>query len=198
MNAQILNIENLARESFIGRTTIDKYFQVLEDTLIGSRLPALREGAKTKEISHPKFFFFDSGVSRACAGALNDPIDSVARGFAFETLLFSELRAYNHYAGKNRDLFFYQIGGSYDIDFVIETRKKTMSTPRELLLVSVKSAKQWDRKWNTPLLDFKKSATSTVGKMIGIYRGDRMLTHGPVQIFPVESFLDALYAGKIF
>jgi predicted AAA+ superfamily ATPase len=75
-SGQILNIENVARESHIGRTTIDKYFEILEDTLIGFRLPAFQEKAKTKEVQQPKFFFFDSGVSRACAGLLDDPTDS--------------------------------------------------------------------------------------------------------------------------
>jgi hypothetical protein len=46
----------------------------------------------------PKFYFFDPGVARAAAGLHHEAMDSFWRGFAFETLLIGELRAYNHYA----------------------------------------------------------------------------------------------------
>lgn len=61
-----------AREAGVSRTMVDKYFQIIEETLIGFRLPALSEGIKTKEVQHPKFYLFDSGVARACAGQLGD------------------------------------------------------------------------------------------------------------------------------
>lgn len=197
-NAQILNIENVAREAGVGRTTVDKYFQILEDTLIGFRLPAFAEGIKSKEVQHPKFFLFDTGVARACAGLLNDPVDSIWKGFALETLILNELRAYNHYSDKNRNLFYYQVSGGYDVDFIVETRKKTLSSPRQALLISAKYAKKWDSRWNDPLLDFKTHAKTKVTRLFGVYRGERILTQGEVTILPLEVFLKNLFEGDIF
>lgn len=197
-HAQILNIENIAREARVGRTTVDKYFQVLEDTLIGYRLPAFVEGSKAKEVSHPKFYLFDSGVSRACAGLLDDPVDSVWRGFSFESFILNELRAYNHYAHRNRELYHHAITGSYDIDFVVETRKKTHSVRRETIAISVKNTKKWDARSNKPLVEFRSSSKTQVRHLFGIYRGSQILTQSGVSVLPVEEFLSRLAAGSIF
>jgi len=195
---QILNIENIAREAHVNRTTVDKYFQILEDTLIGYRLPAFIEGSKTKEVSHPKFFLFDTGVARACAGLLNDPIDSVWKGYSFETFILNELRAYNHYAHRNRDLYHHALAGSYDIDFVVETQKKTHSRKREGIAISVKNTVKWDSRNNKALIEFQSSSQSKISQLFGVYRGDQILTQSGVAILPVEVFLDQLSHGSIF
>ena len=39
-NGQILNLENLARESEVKRTAVERYFQILEDTLLATWVPA--------------------------------------------------------------------------------------------------------------------------------------------------------------
>jgi len=82
-NGQRLNKENLARQSSVKRTTIDKYFGVLEDTLIGEYVEAYTSRLKTKDTSHPKFHLFDPGVVRACAGLLNQDLESDYLGFMF-------------------------------------------------------------------------------------------------------------------
>ncbi|MBI2606024.1 MAG: ATP-binding protein [Deltaproteobacteria bacterium] len=197
-HAQILNIENIAREAQVGRTTVDKYFQILEDTLIGYRLPAFVEGSKAKEVSHPKFYLFDSGVSRSCAGLLDDPVDSVWKGFSFESFILNELRAYNQYAHRNRELYHYAITGSYDIDFVVETRKKTHSVRRETIAISVKNTKKWDSRSNKSLVEFQASSKTHVRHLFGIYRGNQILTQSGVSILPAEEFLSRLAAGSIF
>lgn len=197
-NGQILNIENVARECHVGRTTVDKYFQILEDTLIGSRLPAYHDGSKVKETQHPRFFLFDQGVARACAGLLDDQVDTVWKGFALETLVLNELKAYNHYTGKNRSLSFYNVSGGYDIDFIVETRKKTLSSPGEAIAISVKYGKKWDRRWNAPLLDFQANAKIRIRRSLGIYQGDRVLTQGNVTVYPLAQFLARLHAGEFF
>lgn len=43
-NGQILNVENLAWESEAKRSTVERYFQILEDTLLVSRVPAISLG----------------------------------------------------------------------------------------------------------------------------------------------------------
>ena len=92
-NAQILNIENLARESGVKRSTVERYFQILEDTLLATRVPAIKLGIRTRETLHPKFFLFDTGVARAAAGLMVDSPDEVWKGFAFEALIHHELIA---------------------------------------------------------------------------------------------------------
>ena len=95
LNGQVVNGQNIAREASIPRASVDSYFSILEDTLLGHFLPAYRPKAKVREQAHPKFYWFDPGVARGAAGLLFDPVDRLWRGTALETTLFHELRVYN-------------------------------------------------------------------------------------------------------
>ncbi|HRZ39347.1 MAG TPA: AAA family ATPase, partial [Candidatus Paceibacterota bacterium] len=94
-NGQAVNGHNIAREAAVPRTTVDAYFAILTDTLLGHFLPAWRPGAKVREAAHPKFYWFDPGVARAAAGWLRDPVDRLWLGTALETLVFHGLRVHN-------------------------------------------------------------------------------------------------------
>ena len=197
-SGQILNVENIAREARVKRTTVDRYFEILEDTLIGVRVPAYHGGLKAKETAHPKFYFFDSGVARAAAGLPDDRLDPVWQGFSFETVILNELRTYNRYFKKNRDIFHYSITGSYDIDFIIEAQRKTLSAPSELILVEVKLASRWNSEWAKPLTDFASRSRSKIARQICVYRGNEVRRVGNVEGYPAERFVEELFAGKLF
>lgn len=94
-HAQVLNVERVAQQAAIKRRTVDTYFEILEDTLLGFRLPAFRPGYRSREVAHPKFYCFDAGVARAAAGWIREEMPAKWRGFSFETLVLGELRAYD-------------------------------------------------------------------------------------------------------
>ena len=104
INGQVLNVQNIAREAAVARSTVDTYFAVLTDTLVGHLLPAWRPGLKVREAAQPKFYWFDPGVARAAAGLLRDPADRLWQGTALETLIYHELRIYNEVSRKHRRL----------------------------------------------------------------------------------------------
>lgn len=197
-NGQLLNTENIARESSVKRTTADHYFGILEDTLLGYQLPALRRGYKKKEVAHSKFYFFDAGVARAAAGLVREQVDGLWLGFALETLILNEIKAYNSYSEKERPLYHYSVTGGYDIDFVIETKLKTYSQPGELLCIEAKLSKTWNPKWCDPMLDFKGLTKSKVKGLYGLYLGKDRRTIRGVEILPIPVFLKMLYKGEIF
>ena len=60
------------------------------------------------------------------AGKDSEPLDALSKGFAFETLVLNELRAYNAYADRHRDIAYYKSEGGLEIDFVVELKKKTI------------------------------------------------------------------------
>ena len=82
LNAQQINASNVAREAMVGRSTVDSYFSILIDTLLGDFLPAYRPGAKVRESTHARFYWFDPGVARAAAGLLFEPVDRLWLGGA--------------------------------------------------------------------------------------------------------------------
>ena len=60
-----LVISSVARDLGISRKTVEGYFDLLEDLLLGIRLPVFSRRARRELTTHPKFFFFDAGVYRA-------------------------------------------------------------------------------------------------------------------------------------
>lgn len=107
-HASVLNVSDVARDAHIARPVAESYFSILEDLLIGVRLPVFSKRTKRQLITHGKFFYFDAGVYRAIRPT--GPLDSPAEidGPALETLVLQELRAVNDYralgcfAGKSR------------------------------------------------------------------------------------------------
>ena len=73
-------------ETAVLRSSVDVYFSILEDTLLGYFLPAYRPRAKVREQLRSKFYWFDPGVARAAAGLVYDPIDRLWKGVALESL----------------------------------------------------------------------------------------------------------------
>jgi uncharacterized protein len=197
-NAQVMNIENLARESGTKRTTVERYLQILEDTLLASRVPALQLGIRTKETSHPKFFLFDTGFARTAAGLVMDKIDSVWQGFAFEALIFHEICAYNKLSMKDRKIFHYAISGSFDIDFLVQTQPKTLSKPQQLLAIEVKSSTRFKSNWLDGIKVLQNDCARSVQRAIVVYLGSDKLRVDNIDILPVKSFLQDLHDGKLF
>jgi predicted AAA+ superfamily ATPase len=198
MNGQELNKENVARDAHVPRSTVDVYFSILEDTLLGHFLPAYRAEAKVREKSHPKFYWFDSGVARSAASLLYDPVDSAWEGRALETYVFHELRVFNHLKAKHRRISYYQTGAGAEIDFVVETVRRTASTKAHLVCIEVKRAKRWKREWERPMRSLRASGTVILDRMIGVYCGSETLTFDGFKVLPVKAFLEALNAGEVF
>jgi predicted AAA+ superfamily ATPase len=104
LNGQLINRHNISREAAVPRSTVDVYFSILEDTLLGHFLPAYRPNIKVREQTHPKFYWFDPGVARAAAGFVYDPVDRLWMGTALENLIYHELRVYNLTQNRNQGL----------------------------------------------------------------------------------------------
>ena len=198
INGQLINAQNIARETAVPRSSVVVYFSILEDTLLGQFLPAYRPQAKIRERSHPKFYWFDPGVARAAAGLLFDPLDRVWKGTALETLVYHELRIYNHTRHKNRTIAFYRAASGIEIDFVIETKKRQFTSKAHVVCIEVKLAETWDHKWEGPMRSLKESDQIQVDKMIGVNMGKRAYHFDGVDVLPVTEFFKRLYGGEIF
>ena len=198
MNAQVLNIENIARESGVSRSTVQTYFELLEDTLIGFKLLAFQANLKVKEVKRPKFYFFDPGVARACAGLINDPLDRTYKGYLLETLVLNEVRAFNCYHKKHRRLFYYHIANSYEIDLIIELKRSVLNSPAELICCEIKLAEKWNNRWCRPINDFAAHTKHKVTRKIGIYLGKDQLKIDDFEVYPLSIFLEMLHSNSIF
>lgn len=115
----VLNMQAVAADCGISRKTVESHFDLLEDLLLGVRVPNFQRRAKRKLTAHPKFFFFDTGVYRAIRprGPL-DPIEEI-EGAAIETLLFQLLRAENANGDLGYEMSFWRTTSGAEVDFVM-------------------------------------------------------------------------------
>jgi predicted AAA+ superfamily ATPase len=117
-NGQVTNISSLARDAGVARPTVQGYFEVLIDTLLGVWLPAWQPRARVKEVQHPKFYFFDTGVVRALTGRLRDSPTEAERGILLETHVLHELRAWMNVSGSGGRLSYWRTTNGTEVDFV--------------------------------------------------------------------------------
>jgi predicted AAA+ superfamily ATPase len=118
-HGSILNLANVSRDCGVHRKTAEGYLAILEDLLLGFRVPVFSRRAKRALAAHPKFYFFDVGVFRANrpTGPLDEPEAIV--GAALEGLVAQHLRAWCSYAPGHHRLFFWRTRSQVEVDFIV-------------------------------------------------------------------------------
>lgn len=118
-NARMVNYESISSDAAVPVKSVAEYFQILEDTMIGSLLPAYQKTKKRKAITTGKFYFFDSGVSNVLSNRLPIRRRTEAFGDALEHFVWMELRAYLSYREIRKPLSYWRSTSNIEVDFVI-------------------------------------------------------------------------------
>lgn len=184
MNGQTLNLSNISREAGIPRATLDGYFQILKDTLLGTFLEPIHLNAKVKEVNTPKFYFFDCGVVRALRHDLEETLGE-EKGFLLETLIFNEMRAYSSYFSKQLEFFYWATPSRTEVDFIVCKGKTKIG-------IEVKCSRTWKKEFNTGL--HSAAVSRKLDRLIGVYLGSDPLVSEDVEVFPAKVFLDQLFS----
>ena len=174
----VLNISEVARDCAVERKVVENYFGILEDLLIGYRLPVFAKRAKRRLVAHPKFYFFDAGVYQALRP--RGPLDSPEEigGAACETLLFQELETINDALELDYKLFYWRSSAQYEVDFVLYGEKG-------LLAFEIKRAGRVSEVYLRGLRAFLKDYP--MARAFFFYGGRRRLSENPIQILPMET-----------
>ena len=146
-HASQLNLAALAREAEIPRKRAESYLAVLEDLLLGFRLPVFQRRAQRQLVQHQKFFVFDAGVFRSIRpqGPLDAPQE--IEGLALEGLVAQHLRAFCQLRPGGAQLSFWRTRSGLEVDFVLYG-------PALFLAVEVKRSARVDRRNLAPLKAF--------------------------------------------
>ena len=115
----LLNLAALAREAEIPRKRADGYLGILEDLLLGYRVPVFQRRAQRQLVQHQKFYLFDSGVFRSLRprGPLDAPEE--IEGMALEGLVAQHLRALCQLRADGTSLSFWRTRAGLEVDFVV-------------------------------------------------------------------------------
>lgn len=122
MSGQIVNFSKIAREVGASTPTVQTYFQILEDTLVGLLLEPFHESIRKRQRDNPKFYFFDTGVQRALNNTLTVELkpQTYAFGVAFEHFVINEINRLQSYAKKDYRLSYLRSKDDVEIDLIIE------------------------------------------------------------------------------
>ena len=177
----------IARECQIGRTTVNGYLKILEDLLVGVRLPVFAKRAKRELVAHEKFYFFDCGVFRALCpkGPLDRPCE--IDGAALEGLVFQHLRAWNDFSGSPASLGYWRTKAGVEVDFVLYGE-------RDFAAVEVKNAAILHPADFAGLKAFREDYPEA--DLLLLYRGSERFLRDGVWVVPAGDFLRSLVPGR--
>ena len=184
MHGQVVNQTAIARDAAVSRTTVQRFFETLVDTLVGYLLPAWQPKARVREHSKPKFYFFDPGVVRAIRDVVDEPLVDAESGPLLEGYILHELRAAISYQSLGGELSYWSTPGSKEIDFIWSKGSRHVG-------VEVKNSRSWRPQYAKTLNEFLDAGTLTRGFVV--YRGKERFRSGKVDGLPVEEFLALLY-----
>ncbi len=183
----VLNLSNVARECQVSRTTVEGYLAVVEDLLLTHRVPIFSRRAKRVLSSHPKLYWFDTGVFQSLrpAGPLDRPEE--IHGAALEGLVAQHLRAWIDYGGLQATLYFWRTKSGNEVDFVVYGRDGFWA-------LEVKNRSSVRPEDVRGLRAFGEDYPAAKRGLL--YRGAQRLRVDGVPCIPCEEFLLNLRPGK--
>lgn len=118
-DGEMVNYNNIAQDCGVSAATVASYFDILEDTLVGYRLPAFTRVMKRRLVQAPRFYYFDVGIANHLLHRKDLVRGTTAYGHAFEHLVIQELYAFLHYRHSDEKLSFWRTYTGVEVDAVI-------------------------------------------------------------------------------
>lgn len=184
-NGQIINYTNIASDAQVSRTTIQEYYAILQETLVGSELPCWSNTKKRKAISASKFFFFDVGVANFLRRVRNILPRSPLFGDAFESYIHHELKTFSDYYAP-KTLHYWRSNGKFEVDFILN----------EELAIEVKAKENVGTKDLVGIRALKEEKLLKKYIVVSLEKTRRKTEDG-ITILPWTEFLDELWSGAL-
>lgn len=187
-HGELINYSNIARDCGVDSKTVREYYQILVDTLLGTRIEPYKKRQHRQVIGKAsKFYLFDVGV----AGILTRRSLAEERGEffgkAFEHFMLMEILAHRSYAKIDYPVHFWRTKTGLEVDFILGDGETALE---------VKGVSRVDAKDLRALRVFADEQHPRKTLVVCNEREERMLDNG-LQILPWRNFLDQLWDGKI-
>lgn len=181
-----LNLANVSRDCEVRRSTVEGYLEVVEDLLLGWRLPVFQKRAQRLLSSHPKFYWFDTGVFRSVrpAGPLDRPTE--IDGAALEGLVAQHLRAWIDYGEAECGLYFWRTRTGTEVDFIVYGKGGFWA-------IEVKNGRRVDGDDLRGLRAFRQDYPEA--RCLLLHRGPNRLLIDGFPCLPVAEFLQGIRPG---
>ena len=116
---QFIDHSKIAKKIKISRHSVPRYFEILEDTMVGYRIFPFEELTDSEDlIRHPKFYLFDNGVYN---GLLQNFVPSPDRiGALAEQLVFSQITHSCWAQNQNATISTFRTRTGVEVDFILK------------------------------------------------------------------------------
>ena len=175
-----INTSSIARDSAIERKVVENYFTILEDLMLGVRIPVFCKKAKRKMIRHPKFYFFDVGIFQTLRprGILDN--ENEIGGPALENLFLQNAIAVNNNLKLNYTISYFRTVNGVEVDFILYG-------PKGFHAFEIKNSSHFSSSHLRSLKAFGKQYPEA--KLHLLYTGDKELYYGSITISPIKDIL---------
>lgn len=138
-SSQVLDFSKIAKLARIERKNCSRFYEILEDTLIGQRIEVFHK-TEADIIKRPKFYFFDTGVLNGLLDNFNASPDRI--GFLMETLVFAQINSSAKASDQKIKLYYFRTRSGYEVDLILEIKNKTYAIEVKSGVVSNSDAKK--------------------------------------------------------
>ena len=122
MNGKIINYSKIACDIGVDTTTVQNYYTILEDTLVGFYLRSYHTSIRKSQKLSPKFYLFDTGICRALKRTLSVPLlpQTYDFGEAFEHFIILEFIKLAEYFRKDWEFYYLSTKDGAEIDLIVD------------------------------------------------------------------------------
>jgi uncharacterized protein len=186
-NGELINYNNIAADCGVSAPTVKDYYQILEDTLVGTMVPAYRARLKRRVIHAPKFYFFDVGIVGYLTKRGSVEPGSELFGRAFEHFIYNEIRAHSSYSEKFYPITFWRTTSGFEVDFVLGDHE---------IVIEIKSSSEVKSRHYKGIRAFKEEFKPKKSIIVSSDPAPRQTDDG-ILVLPWKDFLRRLWGNEL-
>ena len=186
-DGEMLNYTNIASDCGVSAKTVQSYFQILYDTLIGYEIPAFRKEIKRKVVQAPRFYYFDVGLANYLMGRHSLIRGTDDYGHAFEHLVMQEIIAYKGYNDIKEILSYWRTYDKKEVDAIIGDAR---------VAIEIKSAEEVKARHKKGLKAFHEEHPDCRLILVSLEPVTRKVDD--IELIYVLDFFRMLWNGEIF
>lgn len=192
-NGEMINTNNIARDCGIDRVTVQGYYQILVDTLIGYHVyPYSKKIKRDLIMATPKFYLFDVAIANFLAEQSVNSLKGAAAGKSFEHFIFLELKAYIGIKRKRIEIYYWRTKSGLEVDFILGKAQ---------FAIEVKLSEHVHQEDLRGLLAFCEEHPKAKAYAVSLDLKPRLLQvneNFKIHILPWKQFLEKLWAEELF
>ena len=116
-----VSVNELATQLQMGRPTVERYLDLLEQTFVIFRLPAFSTNPRKEISKSQKVFFWDTGIRNALLNTFAADELRPDIGAVWENWVIAEMAKRNALLGSPGELFFWRSRTQAEVDLVVKT-----------------------------------------------------------------------------